>query len=166
MTVNKLEQAVGEIQNRREDVIDKLLQFASTDSLLFWGNNEELVKKQEQLWRPVLSWANEEINAKYVTTKGLDVPEQDEYSINNLKNFMENLSDKELAAFYLAAVNMKSELLAAALVKGHINAEQAFNAANLEELWQAEHWGKESASEQKRQDLKKELHDIEQFLRQ
>ena len=84
----------------------------------------------------------------------------------NLKNFMENLSDKELAAFYLAAVNTKSELLAAALVKGHITAEQAFDAANLEELWQSEHWGRESTSEQRRQDLKRELHDIEQFLRQ
>ena len=45
-------------------------------------------------------------------------------------------------------------------------AEQAFDAANLEELWQSEHWGRESTSEQRRQDLKRELHDIEQFLRQ
>ena len=81
-----------------------------------------------------------------------------------MKNFISNLSDKELAAFYLASLNMKSELLAAALVKGHISAEQAFDAANLEELWQAEHWGKEDVSEQKRQSLKQELCDIEQFL--
>lgn len=74
---------------------------------------------------PDLNWANREINAKYITTRDLNVPEQDPYSLSNLKNFMENLSDKELAAFYLAAVNTKSELLAAALVKGHITAEQA-----------------------------------------
>lgn len=166
MTVEKLKQAVGEIRNCRQDVIDRLVQFAPTDSLLFWGNNDELIKKQEQLWNPILNWANREINAKYITTRYLNVPEQDPYSLSNLKNFMENLSDKELAAFYLAAVNTKSELLAAALVKGHITAEQAFDAANLEELWQSEHWGRESTSEQRRQDLKRELHDIEQFLRQ
>ena len=51
-------------------------------------------------------------------------------------------------------------------MKGQITAEQAFDAANLEELWQSEHWGRESTSEQRRQDLKRELHDIEQFLRQ
>ncbi len=164
MTREKLEQAVGEIKNCREDVIDKLVQFAPTDSLLFWANNDELIKKQEELWNPILSWANQEINAKYITTKDLNVPEQDPYSLNNLKNFISNLSDKELAAFYLASLNMKSELLAAALVKGHISAEQAFDAANLEELWQAEHWGKEDISEQKRQSMKKELCDIEQFL--
>ena len=118
MTVEKLKQAVGEIRNCRQDVIDRLVQFAPTDSLLFWGNNDELIKKQEQLWNPILNWANREINAKYITTRDLNVPEQDPYSLSNLKNFMENLSDKELAAFYLAAVNTKSELLAAALVKG------------------------------------------------
>lgn len=164
MTKEKLKQAVSEIKDYREDVIDKLVQFAPTDSLLFWGNNDELIKKQEQLWNPILSWANREINTKYITTKDLNVPEQDPYSLNNMKNFISNLSDKELAAFYLASLNMKSELLAAALVKGHISAEQAFDAANLEELWQAEHWSKEDASEQKRQSLKQELCDIEQFL--
>ncbi len=165
MTAEKLKQAVGEIKTRREDIIDKLVQFASTDSLLFWANNDDLVKKQEQLWSPVLSWANREFNSQYKATRGLEVPEPDKFSQANLKCFMENLSDKELAAFYLASVNMKSELLAAALVKGHISAEQAFDAAYLEELWQSEHWGKESASEQKRQCLKQELRDIEQFLR-
>ena len=49
MTVEKLKQAVGEIRNCRQDVIDRLVQFAPTDSLLFWGNNDELIKKQEQL---------------------------------------------------------------------------------------------------------------------
>ena len=166
MTVEKLKQAVGEIQERREDVIDRLLQFAPTDSLLFWGNNAGLAEKQERLWTPILSWANKEFHTRYATTDGLDVPEQEDGSFSQLRSFMENLSDKELAAFYLASVNMKSELLAAALVKGHISAEQAFDAANLEELWQTEHWGKESVSEERRQSLKRELHDIEQFLNQ
>ena len=125
MTVEKLKQAVGEIRNCRQDVIDRLVQFAPTDSLLFWGNNDELIKKQEQLWNPILNWANREINAKYITTRDLNVPEQDPYSLSNLKNFMENLSDKELAAFYLAAVNTKSELLAAALSGCRVTADTA-----------------------------------------
>ena len=85
MTVEKLKQAVGEIRNCRQDVIDRLVQFAPTDSLLFWGNNDELIKKQEQLWNPILNWANREINAKYITPRDLNVPEQDPYSLSNLK---------------------------------------------------------------------------------
>ena len=74
-------------------------------------------------------------------------------------------SDKELAAFYLAALNMRSVLLAAALVKGRLNARQAFEASCLEELWQAEKWGVEEEAEKRRQSLKQELVEIEDFLK-
>ena len=53
MTKVKLEQAVKEIQNHREDVIAKLVQFSKTDSLLFWDKEAKLYEKQEELWGPI-----------------------------------------------------------------------------------------------------------------
>lgn len=165
MTKVKLEQAVKEIQNHREDVIAKLVQFSKTDSLLFWDKEAKLYEKQEELWGPILKWAHHNLNAKYMTTDKMDVVEQKKNTLQGLQKFLETMSDKELAAFYLAAVNMKSELLAAALVRGFINAETAYNAAYLEEISQAERWGKDENAENKRQCLKKELIDIENFLK-
>ena len=126
-----LEKTAKEIGKSREEIIDRLVQFALTDMLLFWGQNKSLVERQEKTWGPLLEWANEEINTKFIRTQGLDVPEQEKTSGYRLKMFLEKLSDKELAAFYAAALNMKSVLLAAALVKGRINAKQAFEAAYL-----------------------------------
>ena len=100
-----------------------------------------------------------------MTTDKMEVIEQKKNTLQGLQKFLETMSDKELAAFYLAAVNMKSELLAAALVRGFINAETAYNAAYLEEISQAERWGKDENAENKRQSLKKELIDIENFLK-
>ena len=74
-------------------------------------------------------------------------------------------ANKELGAFYVAALNMKSVLLAAALVKGKINANQAFEAAFLEELWQNENWGADEEALKKREELKQELVDVENFLK-
>ena len=93
------------------------------------------------------------------------MPSQEEKSAERLKMFMESLSNKELAAFYVAALNMKSVLLASALIKGKINAKQAFEAAYLEELWQAENWGVEEEAEKRRQEVRQELKDIEEFLK-
>lgn len=70
-----------------------------------------------------------------------------------------------MAAFYLAALDMRSVLLAAALVKGHLNAEEVYEAAFLEELWQAENWGIDEEAEEKRRELKAELEEIEDFLK-
>ena len=165
MTKEKLEQAITEIKNHREEIITRLVQFSKTDSLLFWDKEVSLYKKQEELWGPILKWAHHNLNAKYLTTDKMEVVEQKKNTLQGLKKFLETMSDKELAAFYLASINMKSELLAAALVRGFINAETAYNAAYLEEISQAERWGKDENAEQKRQVLKKELIDIENFLK-
>ncbi len=165
MTKEKLEQAITEIKNHREEIITRLVQFSKTDSLLFWDKEVSLYEKQEELWGPILKWAHHNLNAKYLTTDKMEVVEQKKNTLQGLKKFLETMSDKELAAFYLASINMKSELLAAALVRGFINAETAYNAAYLEEISQAERWGKDENAEQKRQALKKELVDIENFLK-
>jgi len=160
-----LEKTAKEIAKNREEVINRLVQFSLTDMLLFWGQNKELVKRQEEIWGPILQWASYEVNTKFIKTQSLDVPSQEENSAERLKMFMESLSDKELAGFYVAALNMKSVLLAAALIKGYINAKEAFNAAYLEELWQAENWGVEEEAEKRRTEVRQELQDIENFLK-
>ena len=165
MTIKKLTQATKEIMNYRNDIINNLLKFAVTDMLLFWGTDEKLQQRQEKEWAPVLTWAREEFGGKYKTTQSLEVQNENLDSGEGFKRFLEKLDDKQLAAFYLAALNMRSVLLASALVKGKINSEQAFSAAYLEELFQAEFWGKDAEAEAKRNERKQELFDIEKFLK-
>lgn len=162
----KFETGLWEIQAHRAEIIDKLVQFSLTDMLLFWGQEKDLIDRQQQTWQPILSWAHQALNADFVTTHGLDVPQQNKQSGARLRMFMDSLSDKELFAFYMAALNMRSVLLAAALVKNQLSAEEAFKAAYIEELWQAENWGVEEEAEKKRSALKKELIEIENFLKE
>lgn len=159
-----LNKAAAEIGKSRKEVIDRLVVFSQTDLLLFWGHEKDLIERQEKIWGPILQWANNEINVKFEKTQGLDVPEN-KASGEKLKDYLNSFSDKELAAFYVAALNMKSVLLAIALVKKRLSADEAFNAAFLDELWQAESWGVEKEAEKRRVELKKELHEIEDFLK-
>lgn len=159
-----LNKAATEIGKSRKEVIDRLVVFSQTDMLLFWGHEKDLIERQEKVWGPILQWANNEINVEFVKTQGLDVPEN-KASGEKLKDYLNSFSDKELAAFYVAALNMKSVLLAIALVKKRLSADEAFNAAFLDELWQAESWGVEKEAEKRRVELKKELHEVEDFLK-
>ncbi|MBQ8631821.1 MAG: hypothetical protein IJ479_08925 [Alphaproteobacteria bacterium] len=159
-----LNKAAAEIGKSRKEVIDRLVVFSQTDMLLFWGHEKDLIERQEKVWGPILQWANNEINVEFVKTQGLDVPEN-KASGEKLRDYLNSFSDKELAAFYVAALNMKSVLLAIALVKKRLSAEEAFNAAFLDELWQAESWGVEKEAEKRRSELKKELHEVEDFLK-
>ncbi len=166
MTVEKLQQAVGEIKDNRADIIAKLLQFSKTDSLLFWDSDDKVAKKQQEVWGPIMQWMGETLHAQYVTTNKLDVPLQKANTMENFQKFVEKMSDRELAAFYFATLNMRSGILAAALVKGRINAKQAFEASALEELVQSEYWGKDKFAEERRNNMLNELKDIEKFLKQ
>ena len=160
----KLEQAAAEIKKYRSEIIDKLMKYAATDMLLFWGTDKDLILRQEKVWGPLLQWASKEFGEKFEKTHGLEVSEENQKSGYRLKAFLDCLSDKELAAYYLAALNMRSVLLAAALIKGRINAEQAYKAAYLEQLFQEEVWGEDLESKAKLAERKKELEDIENFL--
>lgn len=158
------EQACRQVRANKAEIINRLLQFARADTLLFWSSNPELSARQKEKWLPVLEWARKRFGADFETTEGLETPAKNEKETGKLKSFMEKLNDDKLTALYLAAVNMRSVNLGAALVEGKISADEAFEAAFLEELWQAEKWGKVPEAEDKRQKIKQELEEISLFI--
>lgn len=160
-----IEAALGDVAKNRQEIIKRLVEFFETDMLLFWGENEDLIIRQKKLWQPVLDWAEREFGVPLKTTQGIDVPKQEDSAEEKIKAFLDSLNDKQLLAFFKAALDMRSVLLAAALVKGQITAERAFEAAFAEELWQAENWGVVEEAEKRRNELKGELKEIEAFLK-
>lgn len=161
----KLERLTTDAALHRKEIIDDLIKYSLTDMLFFWSTEKGLMERQFAEWQPLLDWAENEFETKYEKTESLDVPQSNHATGWRLKSFLDELSDKELAAFFVAAQNMRSVLLAAALIKKHITADQAFKAAFLEELYQAENWGSDDETEKRRGQLKQELMEIEAFLK-
>ena len=154
-----------DINQNREAVIDKLVDFALNDVLLFWSTDKKVQQEQEKKWSPILAWANKIVNSEFRRTTAIDIyPENQDTSLK-LRNYLSSLSEKELSGFYIATLNMRSVLLALALVKGRITAEQAFELAELEELYQANKWGSEPVAEARRNSIKDTLKQVEQYLR-
>ena len=159
----KLDQAVEEISQHRDEIIAKLLEFAKTDLLFFWGENRDLFLQQKEKWLPILNWAGKELKVELHKTDKLDVPENKEMN-GPLAQTLKDMSNKELACYYAAALNMRSTLLALALVKGRIHAEEACRLSYLEELWQNKLWGSDDEAASRRQERCEELKEIESYL--
>lgn len=158
-----LKKAVSEMGKYRCEIIGKLLDFAKTDVLFFWGEKRDLFLQQQEKWLPILEWAASELNTKLKKTETLDIP--DNSAMNNpLENILNQMNDKELACFYAAALDIRSVLLALALVKGRINADEAYQLSYLEELWQNERWGVDGEADCRRKERLAELKEIESFL--
>ena len=164
MISEELKAALKDASLNKQEIIDKMCEFAQTDVLLFWNDNPELTARQNEFWFPVLRWIGQELNIQLKTSTSIDVPDQEEKFGVAFKRYLEKFSDKELIAFYKAALDMRSVLLAAALVKGRINAQEAYRAAYLEELWQNKLWGSDDEAASRRQERCEELKEIESYL--
>lgn len=153
-----------DVAEHSSELIERLVNFSLNDVLLYWSTDVNLRKEQEEKWLPILQWIKQSMNIEYHSTDTFDVPAENINRAAKLKECVTNMKNKELAAFYTAAINMRSVLLALALVKGKITAQKAFELSELEELYQARKWGSEPLAEARRNSLKKCLLNIEQYI--
>ena len=155
----------NDVRKNRNALIERLVNFALNDVLLFWSTDEKVQKEQEKKWAPIIAWANKTINVDFKQTTTLETLKKNIDTSAQLKEYLSSLTDKELSGFYVAALNMRSVLLALALVKGKISAKEAFELSELEELYQANKWGIEPVAEARRNSIKDNLISAENFLR-
>ncbi len=161
-----LKQVEEDIKQHRVEIIDRLVNFALNDVLLFWSTDKEVKKEQQEKWLPILKWVDDTLNTRFKQTTSLETDTSGKTAATELKKYLDNLSDKELTSFYVAALNMRSVLLAVAMIKGRINATEAFELSELEELYQARKWGSEPVAEARRNSIKDSLISAEKYLRQ
>ena len=161
-----LKQVDEDIKQHRVEIIHRLVNFALNDVLLFWSTDKEVKKEQQEKWLPILKWVDDTLNTRFKQTTSLETDTSGKTAATELKKYLDNLSDKELTSFYVAALNMRSVLLAVAMIKGRINATEAFELSELEELYQARKWGSEPVAEARRNSIKDSLISAEKYLRQ
>lgn len=154
-----------EIEANKKEIVEKLISFSFTDVLLFWSSNEAVKKAQTERWTPVLHWLNGYFDFNLEKTETLTPPENNKKHLKSFENILMNMSSDRLTAFFLAAVRMKSPLLALALIEGQIDASAAFELAFLEELEQNRRWGEDKEAAESRNQIKNELLEIERFIR-
>ena len=160
-----LESVVADVSSHRQEVISKLVAYSARDMLLFWGEDKDLILRQTKIWQPILDWASEKIKADVQTTKSMELPKQSEKSGSKMRVFLESLSDKELACFYIVSSKLSSFLLATAFIRKAFDVETIMHAAFLEEEFQEEVWGAKDDVRANFDAVKKELEEINLFLR-
>ncbi len=151
------------IAPKRTEVINDLCRFLSADTLLFWSDNPDLQAFQKKHWQPLLDKLNSVFKLNVKTTTGLYLKEDADLK-QEFARHLNNMSDKELTACFLAASKMKSVLLGLLLVKQKIGATDALYASFLEEFYQNQKWGEDVAALNLRRLVKEDLEEIERYL--
>jgi chaperone required for assembly of F1-ATPase len=157
--------AIDRVSRHRGQVIDHILGFGRSDVVCYRAEAPAvLADRQKELWDPLLDWARTKHGLRLMADAGISYIEQPVDAILRMQEIVAGLEDFRLAPLDLAASLTGSFVIALALIDGHLTADTAFAAAQLDEVFQAEKWGRDAEAEARRTRLLAELRAAERFV--
>jgi len=149
-----------------EAVAGKLVDYADTDTLLYRADPDEaLYARQQAEWEPIVSAFEQREGVSLKRVSGIVHVKQDEAALAQLHGRLSALDP-----FVLVGVEAMTNL-AASLITGlgavEPDAEPAalWDAASLEEEWQADQWGRDTEAEARRTKRKRDFLKACEFTR-
>jgi chaperone required for assembly of F1-ATPase len=131
--------------------VQAIARYAQSDLLCYRAERPaELVQRQARVWQPWLDWAARTHDAVLKVTTGIIYTQQDARAVAALQAAVARCSPLVLAGLGLAVPAMGSLVLGLALADRALGAEDAFAAAALDELFQAEQWGEDAEAAARR----------------
>jgi chaperone required for assembly of F1-ATPase len=124
----------------------------------------ELARRQAAHWAPLVEWAAESFGARLKVTESIVHVAQDEEALAALRAAIAAVGSFELAALHNAVTLTGSAVIGLALLRGRLDAIQAFEAAHVDEAWQAELCGEDEEEAARLATRREELADTARFL--
>ncbi|OYU34183.1 ATP12 family protein [Novosphingobium sp. PASSN1] len=123
-----------------------------------------LVARQQAEWDPWLAWARSRYDVDFTLVTGIMHQPQPPATLARI-----TAAYRALDAFRLAALNpivtiTGSAILGLALAEGALDAATAWTVSHLDELWQAEQWGKDPLAEAGHAERQRDLATAATFL--
>ena len=134
--------AIDKLVPQFDEVVGLLAAYGASDLLCYRATGPvELVARQAAGWDPLLTWARDALGAPLTVTHGIVHIPQPAESVARLHTLTAAFTNFELAGFHDLVAISGSLVLAFAVTKGRLSAEDAFSLSRIDEAWQAELWG-------------------------
>lgn len=158
--------AVEGIPRNRGKVIEHILGYARSDLVCYRADSPpELTREQARNWEPLLDWLAERHGCRLQAGEGIAYVDQPQGALLGLERIVCALDDFQLAGLDRIAALTASFVIAYAVLDGRLAARDAFAASQIDELFQAEKWGRDEAAEARRGHIAAELEAADRFLK-
>jgi chaperone required for assembly of F1-ATPase len=157
--------SIDHIGANREDFVTAIAAYGETDLLCYRATADEpLGARQAEVWDPWLDWARARYDVSFVIVEGIMHQPQPEATLAKLRAAVAARGTFELAAMAKIAHLSGSLVLTLALVERAREADDVWNAACLDELWQEDLWGADHWADKNRADRRAEFMAAVRFL--
>lgn len=142
-----------------------LAAYADSDLLYYRADQPaEIVARQSAKWDPVLDWARKRYDVHFEPVAGVIHHAQPAATVQRLSDAV-SVRDAFALAPMSPLVTITGTLVGTlALAEGAINADALWDAAHVDEDWQAELWGEDSLATQARNHRRREFDAAVKFL--
>jgi chaperone required for assembly of F1-ATPase len=157
--------AIDRVAPRRRRVVDEIAGFGESDLLCYRAAAPpELVARQAAAWQPLLDRAAERFGARLAVTQGVAPLCQERAALEALRRRIEACDDMVLAALHSATTITGSAVIGLLLAAGEIELEAAWEAAEIDNVFQSERWGADAAAEAASAARRRDLQAAARFL--
>ena len=138
--------ALDAVPAQADEVARDIVKYAGSDLLCYRaGEPASLVEAENAAWNPVLDWAKETLGARFVLAEGVMFAPQPPQSGEAVARVLAQARDPlTLAALHSMTSLTGSALLALAVWKGRLTADEAWAAAHIGEDHQMRVWGQDA----------------------
>ena len=150
--------ALDVVARDKPAAVAALLRYAETDTLCYRADPDEpLWKRQQEVWEPLLSVCEAREGIGLQRVSGVMHRAQDAEALAKLRTRLEAMDHLTLAALTTLASLACSLVIGLAALEPDADGEALWNAANLEEDWQAERWGRDEEAAARRELRKRDF---------
>lgn len=136
--------AIDKVAPQFDAVADMLAEYGGSDLLCYRAEGPaDLVALQTRGWNPLLDWAEQVLAAPLRQTAGVIHVAQPAASLAVLRQAVHELTPFQLSAFHDLVAISGSLVLALAVTRCRISAEEAWTLSRIDEAWQIALWGED-----------------------
>ena len=119
-----------------------IVEYAGSDLLCYLAEGPgSLVRRQREIWTPLLDWARRDLGLDFVQATGVVHTLQPEATLARIGEIAARADDFTLTGLAFAASLFGSAVLALALREGRLDGAAALDASRVEEAFQEGRWG-------------------------
>ena len=151
-------------KDSRQDIVDKILSFLSTDLLCYRAEkNSELETIQKNLWDPLINFVENKYKLIFKTTNGIIPIQQESGNKKKLLKILKKLNRHDLTSFYYITNFSNSNIIALNFLSNNINFKKAWILLSLEEAYSLKKWGQDKEAIEKLLEKKNYFNEIINF---
>jgi chaperone required for assembly of F1-ATPase len=150
--------ALDGVTGREAEVAAEIVKYAGGDLLFYRAEAPKaLVERQAGAWDPVITWAERWAGGRFILAQGIMPVTQPQNTLDNIAAKIAGLPALPLSALSVMTTLTGSTLLALAHAHGRLTADEAWDAAHIDEDHQSAMWGADPEAERRRANRWREM---------